>query len=394
MPKRQAKKQKGARREAAPATRWRFGSAMGKPRPAPAMQRKGRRKLVEQPVYESLHWQEICGFLGGDCPLLRSDPLYALPKELIEELQKHVPGLLEDLAEAEECLSRFCQEHSFAGFQHRRPFSHTLLSRRDRSILKSQELGKYARAVSKGAKGIPPNVVRQQFGSMLVAAERMQSYLGWLVTERAYRQELASLREAGKDVLIKVCEAPSLNYIPHEKDLRRIGAGIPKEAAAFLGDYRQFCRRWCLQRLVTWDLPQLRNPAWAMSAEQFGEDVPAGGVLLFVPYSFIPHGLVDLSGIAGSTQKQCAPAHLRGWLDSSSTGRMGEGADRFAALFLFDFYWNVLQDRHGERANRRKTKIKAALGAYLVGAEGWTDVLPGKAMADKLYALRRKRLRL
>jgi hypothetical protein len=72
---------------------------------------------------------------------------------------------------------------------------------------------------------------------------------------------------------------------------------------------------------------------------------------------------------------------------------MGEGEYRFASLFLFHHYWNLIHDRYGERTALRKTKIKAAIGEFLV-RDYTTSYDPGTGMANKLFALMRKRLAL
>jgi len=347
---------------------------------------------VGDPPFENPHWRELKNRLGDDSRLLQIDPLYALPTDLFEALCEHAPELLGVDQSAEGLLAEFCQENDFAGFWHRKPFSYTLLDPQRRDLLDEEHMEAYRLAwASSSTFEIEAKV--GEFLPGTVVGSRMQSYLGWLVTEPTYRGELEALREEGETVVAETADVDSLNWIPTVEDIQHLGRPVSHKANSFYGSYRQFCRRWCLERLVTWDLPLPRSLVWDVTADAVGEDLHAQGIMLFVPYSFIPHGIVDLSDMSARVQRAKTPEHLQGWFDRRSAGRMGQGEDRFASLFRFHHFWNAVLARYGDRTVRRKTRIKTALGTFLVGPEDWSDEA-GNAVANKLFAVMMKRLEL
>ncbi len=337
------------------------------------------------------HWRELKQLLGDDCPLLQVNALHVIPSKLITKLNVHVPKLLGAGRKAEILLAKFCKENGFAGFWRQKPFSYLSLGRQDIDFMDAGGMEVYRRLWP----GMSTSDIREKIEAGVVpgavVGARMQAYLGWLVTEPAYRSELEALRGQGEAVVSEWPDVAAFNRIPTAEDAQRLGIPVSDVAARFYESYRQFCRRWCIEHLVTWDLPVPCNPAWGVSVGALSRDASDQGVLLIVPFTFIPHGKVDLLDMFERIQQTAAPDHLRGWIDKGSASRMGEGEYRFASLFLFHHYWNLIHDRYGERAARRRTKTKAAIGEFLV-RDPTLSHDPGTGMANKLFALMRKRL--
>lgn len=320
-------------------------------------------------IVESEHWLELKATLGKSGTFLKQDPIYSIPKDLLKILRLRVPEVLGDEHTFDLKFSEFCHEKGFQGFWMRKAFCHPLLGRIEN--------------VAEGKSD-------QGYERSLVAERRMQGYLGWLVTEAAYREELAALRKQGRPVIEEYSDVLQFNSVPTAEDFKRIGLVESVTAAKFLKAYQGFCRRWCLDRLVTWDLPQPRNPSWSLSKEELCEDASAQGVVIFLPHSFIRHGAIDLADVFAAVQDKCAPQNLRNWLKKDSASRLGQGEERYASLFLFQHYWKVIHGRLGNRKIRAATKIKAALGEFLADSASLAND-PGRDVANKIFALMKKR---
>ena len=349
--------------------------------------------LIGDPPFENPHWRELKERLGDDSRLLQIDPLYALPTDLFDTLREHAPEVLGPDKKVERLLARFCQENGFAGFWRHRPFSYPLLDPQGRGLLNEEHMRAYKRHwPTLQTFGIQEKI-KGEFKPGTLVGSRMQAYLGWLVTEPAYRQERDALRQQGEAVVAETADVESFNWIPAAEDIQRLGLPVSDEARSFHESYRQFCRRWCIERLVTWDLPLPTDLVWDVAADAASEDLHAQGVLLFVPYSFIPHGTVNLSDMSSRILHARTPEHLRGWVDRESADRLGQKEDRFGNLYRFHHFWNVILDRYRDRIAGNRTRAKAALGDFLIGPDSVSSA-PGTDMANKLFALMRKRLAL
>ncbi len=141
------------------------------------------------------------------------------------------------------------------------------------------------------------------------------------------------------------------------------------------------------------DLPQPASPSWGVAASDVTEAMTQSGLLLYLPFCYMGHGAVRLSDIFVRGRDAQAPENLRGWLQRNSEDRHGEAERRYTTFFLFQHYWDVLQGRYGERIGRTRsrTRMKEALGVFLIDdyRKSMGD-RPGKAMADKLYAMVQK----
>lgn len=340
-------------------------------------------------------WRELVASVGQECPLLQYEPLYCLPKELLMNLGKAIPGLLRRNGKAEKELAHMCQAYSLAGFWRRRPVSSVLAYRLDPCFQNEDGWAQYAE-LRHELEGRDLLIQEEVAGLIAgqVAGRMMQSYLGWLTTEPTYRRELDLLRQQGESIIDKVRQAAvTINWIPLIEDVRQAGLPVAEEDKPFFEQYNTFCRRWCLDHLVTWDLPQPVNPVWDMPFDRVSEQLSDQGILMFIPFSLIPHNKVDLSAMYKGLQGRRTPTHLKGWVARRSAGRLKQGQERFAEIFLFQHYLGVIDGRYEGQLKGRKQKVRAAVAAYVAGIKD-LDVEQNMSLAQKLFHQLKTRLEL
>lgn len=359
----------GKIRAASPATRNRGPAEPVAQSPLAAIQMEPMI-LRESPSDMPRLWRELHGALPASPLVTNHDPLYALPKELVTLLGTFAADMLGDREKDELLLAQFCEDNDINGFWNRKPFNSVLLLQRTKM-----------RKMLESSTGSPA----------LVVAQQMQAYMGWLVTEPAYLEELSALREAGAAVVAGLRDVHSINFVPRQEDLRNLHLPMTSGTEAFFQRYGEFCRRWCLDRLITWDLPQPMIPTWGVPKDGVIEDLVATGILLYVPYTFISHGTVDLTEIHREMMSRCPVEHLKGWLDKASPSRFGEGEGRFADLFIYHHLWAVIEGRYGDRMSGNRTHVNRAIGQFMVDDNAYADE-EGLAMAKKFRAFRNKRL--
>ena len=99
--------------------------------------------LVGARSVESEWWREMKESLPTDCRLLQLNPLYALPRELLDALDKHVGGILDEDREGEHQLAAFCKENDLDGFWYRKPFNYPQLRPHHEDLLDDEHLHGY-----------------------------------------------------------------------------------------------------------------------------------------------------------------------------------------------------------------------------------------------------------
>jgi hypothetical protein len=84
--------------------------------------------------------------------------------------------------------------------------------------------------------------------------ERLEAYLGWLVTDPQFRQELAALRQQWEADLVRIGRIPQ---IPVDQELERWRqtSDLDQRDQQLASEFSVFYERWQLRGLATWDLP-------------------------------------------------------------------------------------------------------------------------------------------
>ena len=344
-------------------------------------------------------------FVAG-CPNAKipdSDTLYALPQKLIKAIAKRLPQLWSD---PELDLEYALSNCSGGGFIRKQPFKRCLY----RSYLLHREFDPPpepnepeddVRSSSLPRLRRVPNATRKELRSphlfddedkefgrtptemksyrkMIEAAvqeddELRTAYAGWLVTNPRFQRDMAELRSyappscelTGKMPLVFTSNNPT-----DDKYFKETGAWRPTSSPfdyRFNEDFQLICGRWCIQSLLTWDIPLPVECSPLFSPQSFG-DVPQAyfGLTLFVPFTVLKLKGLEIRKRLEPLLRQ-ANGPLSVWIGRSN----GIGLERFRCIFrLFVFYELGLKRRYGNRLRRLQNQLDAAFAEYFfVGEE-------------------------
>jgi hypothetical protein len=98
------------------------------------------------------------------------------------------------------------------------------------------------------------NSVRSANERLQPLNERLEAYLGWLITDPQFRQELTALRRKWEADLVRIGRIPQ---IPVEQELERWRqtSELDQRDQQLVSKFSAFYERWQLRGLATWDLP-------------------------------------------------------------------------------------------------------------------------------------------
>jgi hypothetical protein len=337
-------------------------------------------------------WAGLVRYLGEDCELLNHEPLYAMPMRLIDLVKKELPELLVGVEKKERSLTRFCEGPDIIGFAWQRGVSSFLLHTRPvdafnrdtlETLCEGEELAGYSEVqVEVWLKNLEAR--SRDVDSRLVG------YAGWLMSTPQFLQELSELKGKGAAVVSEAREFPMISWLHDDAELRAEGrlGRTSKKKSTFPNEYKDFCKKWCLNRLVTWELPEPTGPSGCRLVAGIIPDLAQQGVGMFVPYGFMNPTEINLSQLVKKLRAGTAPEHLRDWVDDGLQERKGASFERFAQFFAFKHYWEIIETRYGSRLRKKRGKFKHILGKFLCGKGSWTSARDkGRALGNKLYTM-------
>ena len=194
---------------------------------------------------------------------LTAEPLYAIPEGLLDLLAGRIPGWLAPVElERERRLSRLCRAFGAVAVFYGRPVSHLLFGRPAPPVIDDdsfREMG-WDRFLS-GSAAVRQSLARAGELSEPVF-ERLEAYLGWLMTCPTFLAERDALRARWRDAV------DALGFIPPLASGRDLSVLAPRATAAadapdapdgLAAELAAFYDRWQLMALTTWDLPQPRG---------------------------------------------------------------------------------------------------------------------------------------
>jgi len=341
-------------------------------------------------------WAGLVRYLGADCELLNYEPLYAMPMQLIDLVKKELPELLVGMEGRERRMTRFCAERDIIGFAWQRGISSFLLHTRPVGAVNRDTLRILNEARRKGEElaGYSESDVRSMLEDLETRSRdvdsRLAGYAGWLMSTPQFMEELGELKEQGASIVSEARGFPMISWLHDDATLKaagRLGRTSRKESA-FRNDYRDFCKKWCLNRLMTWELPEPTGPSGCRLVAGIIPDLAQQGVGVFIPYGFVNPTEIDLSQLVRDLRTGTAPEHLRDWVDGGLQERTGAGFRRFAQFFAFKHYWEIIESRHGSRLGGKRTLLKQILGKFLCSQDRYTDPQEhGKDLGRKLYTM-------
>jgi hypothetical protein len=185
-------------------------------------------------------------------------------------------------------------------------------------------------------------------------AERVKGYAGRLVTDPLFRRQRDELRRRWLSVA-----AHQLPGLPLSRAMPCVPAGAA--AAAFQTAFDDFCDRYGLLGMTTWDLPDPAGPLLDGLAK--APHLLAGRpVLLALPAHFSLLQRDDLHGLVEDLQGR----HLRdAGLDPGCKGP--RSVESYGQLLVIEHYQRVVLDRYGGRPRPKGLirRLHEILAAYL-----------------------------
>jgi hypothetical protein len=159
-------------------------------------------------------------------------------------------------------------------------------------------------------------------------------------------------------------------------------------ANAAVETFRVFYRRWCLERFLTWDLPQPLRPEFSGSTILDTFTLSEAGVHIFLPWHLLRDHEFTLRDLAKHLNEARNPAHLKDWLEK---GRDELGYLRFSRLYMLYRYRHLaIAARYPGRILGNTEALDYAFAVYMANSgdsDQGTDTIK-KARLDLIKRLR------
>jgi hypothetical protein len=162
--------------------------------------------------------------------------------------------------------------------------------------------------------------MRQERQEKELFQRKKEAYAGWLLADPTYRREVRTLREQWEETVAELGGFPSLR----EESGEETGATPHPEQAACAGALRAFCHRWCLQGLLTWDIPLPLNAAMDAVLDAPRHLAPGEGVAVELPWPLLSGSQIDVRAVLRRLRFEWVPEHLRGWVCQENSGLAAE----------------------------------------------------------------------
>jgi hypothetical protein len=313
-------------------------------------------------------WGEFARRHAGN-PFLELDPLYALPEALIAAIVKEIPRFFTDHEKTfEQDLAALARDHSESDQRQ------ADVDRELRDML-AEEMR------DSGAKQL---VVERYFQSEAERRReietRVEAFAGWLVTNPHFREERDGLKKKWREQVEAWGRFPShrRSFLGEQawsagpqpepvirgpdwtderwcEEVTRVNA--PLEA------FRIFYRRWCLERFLTWDLPQPLWPELSGSTTLDTFTLSEAGVHVFLPWHLLRDHKFTLQDLQAHLKRTRNPTHLDDWLTKGSNK---PGLVAYRRRFLLYRYWHLgIAARYPGRIPGNTEALDRAFAAHL-----------------------------
>lgn len=328
-------------------------------------------------------WHEFAARHKGQTAL-NDEALYPLSARIIDALAANMG----DLTAEEIRFERDLASTSPMGFFHRRPIGRGVIwpagtVEEEDALDRHEKLGEQAVKTERAAQlkrlGLDERRAEDQIQDYESASkridERRESFLGWLVGQEAFWNEVAELRER-----FGTAVARSGFPVAFKSQLELADFNAESPLDEMTGQFLVFYGRWSLNSLWSWELPEpmqpILNPQWQVTS------YPQASPQFLVPWFLLRDKSTSLSDLLRFTRLD-APANLADWFktieDRSDSAKGPTSAELVAHVYRYDVL--ALSRRYGERINR-------------VGKRGWRNAADeaigdGMASADTIKRARK-----
>ncbi len=305
-----------------------------------------------------------------DHPHLTLDPLYALPRPLIDSLAGQPFKLngkqfrVEFLTKAEARFETDLAHHAISGFCNHEPFQYSLLAGEvdpQGTVAKADE-AIHSMLMGELTTNLNPKQAEQHLGKQDERNQEIDehniSYAGWLVSNPTFRSELAALRSShGARVL-----QDGFPRLPQAVLFER------PDWSGGLGDdpILVFYRRWGLHSLVAWDLPLPMFPAVDRGSLLYDDDtMEQSGLLLFISWHLLRNTDITLQDLTGHRMAERDLKHLADWPVKTGVARPKGPKQHGHLLTLYCYRELALTSRYAGRFQRNVKNLNRVFGNLL-----------------------------
>jgi hypothetical protein len=290
--------------------------------------------------------------------LAESDVVYRVPQVVLDLLWTNLNLDAVNLA-AEEAFDKLCLASKAVGVWSNRPIGYRwLLPATPTPFAKSQlesltALG-WTREQVKKVPGLLP--------LMDDVSKRLQSVAGRRICNPEFLAERDQLRNAwnsladGERPMLPLSRTRQLPAIPGGLEVIDV-KGESKALADFLIGFGEFCERWSLLGMATWDLPELGGLNWPELAST-PQSSHARAVTFRSPVDF---PVLDSDGLGAIARDQHVAAAKKVGVEDLKRW------ETYARLFEIDHWERVLRTRYAEGARPRDyvTFLEASIGKII-----------------------------
>ncbi len=193
-------------------------------------------------------------------------------------------------------------------------------------------------------------------------------FAGWLITNAQFLAELRQLKSQAPAGVGNGGRFPILQggfstggYETLGRTFKGIWSPQNDQDRNFDKDCQDFLQRWCLQSLLTWDIPVPMETSMGTTASLLTRDTEAG-VHVFVPWYALKAKEKKLDTLLRVPLAKQMTANLSSWLRKGSAEK---GAVRYSRLFRLFVYWVcALERRYGEKIAKYRPKLELAFLTY------------------------------
>lgn len=285
------------------------------------------------------------------------DPLYALPRALIEAIGKRTEGFFtEKELTFERKLCEFCDTYHAVGITDGRLIYSMLLRPPDLPTLTDEDiefLGMDQTAQDKletAEERIEP------------LRELARGYAGWLLTNRLFLQERDALRRhrGSEELALPPVQIPGTggDEVDNQREHQTSGQ---RDNTPLI----QFLRRWQLTRLDSWELPAPHGPNLSGLRRPEPEGGSADTVHLDLPVTAQLSDRYRLQELITEARHEQTPEHLKEWCQVLDRNHE-LGVRRWCHVFFIQFYYHlVLHQRYADRFTGRIQALDEVMGKFL-----------------------------
>ncbi len=257
-----------------------------------------------------------------------TEPLYAMPPELIGAIAEFVPGwLTADELHFERDLAEFCRRCAWAA-----------------GIVQGNTVPAAPLPIPL-PPAYPGNQGEQEALRLLSPLlDQRQAYAGWLLTNPLFVAERDRIRE-------------------HRTQRRSWRSFVEMPDDKPDPTFKEFLSRWSLGGFSCWDLPVPQGPDLtsiglprSRSSTDIRFEIP---VTVGLPEKYPQRLIIE------NFRRQKAPPHLLEWVNVLQRRGQGKGVSHYQQILPLHFYYNLaLRPRYGQRFRRHVEQLDQAFGDY------------------------------